>query len=78
MTFLKMTARTSYLLLALTMLWGFTFAFPGGNWRASIAEIRARAAAPITSPDDSNELIGDLLSPGPNTTVGQVGDSPFQ
>jgi hypothetical protein len=46
--------------------------FPGGKFKEAIAEIQARAAAPITSPEDSNELIGDLVSPGPSTTVGKV------
>ena len=59
-------------LMASAMTASFTLAFPGGNWKVAIQEIKARAAAPITSPDDSNELIGDLLSPGPNSTVGQV------
>ena len=73
---LKMAIKNS-LLLALAILSGFSLGFPGGNWKASIAKIKARAAAPITSPDDSNELIGDLLSPGPTTPVGQVRDELF-
>jgi hypothetical protein len=60
------------LVLLLQNLQSFSFAFPSKDWKASIAEIRERAAAPITSPDDSNELIGDLLSPGPTSPVGEV------
>jgi hypothetical protein len=47
-------------------------AHPG--FRKHIAEIQARAAAPISGPEDSNELLGDLISPGPTTDVGKVGD----
>jgi hypothetical protein len=46
--------------------------YPGGKFKEAIAEIQARAAAPITSPNDSNELLGDLVSLGPSTTVGKV------
>jgi hypothetical protein len=37
-----------------------------------MAEIQLRAAAPINSVEDSNEMVGDLVSPGPTTPVGQV------
>ena len=45
-------------------------AFPG--MEKAMTDIKARAAAPIASVEDSNELVGDLISPGPNTPVGQV------
>ena len=54
----------------LTALLPLVFGFPG--YRKALADIKARAAAPITSVEDSNEMIGDLVSPGPTTPVGQV------
>lgn len=52
-------------------------AYPGagkgaGKWKQTLAELQRRAATPIDSPEDSNELLGDLLTPGPTTPVGKV------
>jgi hypothetical protein len=48
-------------------------AYPGaGKWKQTLAELQRRAAAPIDSPEDSTELLGDLISPGPTTPVGKV------
>ena len=48
-------------------------AYPGaGKWKQTLAELQRRAAAPIDSPEDSTELLGDLVSPGPTTPVGKV------
>ena len=60
----------SLLIAALSAVLPFGSAFPGLG--KALVEIRARAAAPITSVEDSNELVGDLVSPGPSTPVGQV------
>jgi hypothetical protein len=49
-----------------------TLAFPGAGWKRKMEEIKARAAAPITGVEDSNEMLGDLVTPGPVTPVGQV------
>jgi hypothetical protein len=49
-----------------------SLAFPGEGWKARLGELRERAAAPIDSVEDSNELLGDLISPGPSTPVGMV------
>jgi hypothetical protein len=55
-------------------------AFPGWNNR-TLLELRKRAnltsqvdqgISPIRGPYDSDELLGDLISPGPSTRVGQV------
>jgi hypothetical protein len=58
--------------ICLMVLLRSTMAFPGAAWKTKMAEIKARAAAPITSVEDSNEMLGDLVSPGPVTPVGQV------
>jgi hypothetical protein len=50
-------------------------AHPGAVWRQKLAEIERRGLAPIDSPEDSNELLGDLITPGPTTPVGKVGSS---
>jgi hypothetical protein len=56
-------------------------AFPGWNNR-TLLELQKRAnfsiaadqgLSPIRGPYDSDELIGDLIQPGPITRVGQVG-----
>jgi hypothetical protein len=53
-----------------------TLAHPGSQWAKKMTEIEAeivkRAAAPDNSPEDSNELLGDLVKPGPTTPVGKV------
>jgi hypothetical protein len=49
-----------------------TVAHPGQKWARMLDEIKARAAAPIDSPEDSFEMIGDLVSPGPVTAMGKV------
>ncbi len=45
-------------------------AHPGSKWEQKLKEIRA--AAPIDSPEDSTELIGDLVNGGAKTAVGKV------
>ena len=67
-----MKTHSTLVQLCLATLLSSSVAFSGEGWRAKIAEIRARAAAPITSAEDSNELIGDLVTPGPTTPIGQV------
>jgi hypothetical protein len=57
---------------ALATLLPVSLAYPGNKWAVKLAEIQERAARPIDSPEDSNELLGDLVTPGPNTTVGKV------
>ena len=57
---------------ALATLLPVTLAYPGGKWTEKLAEIKARAARPVDSPEDSNELLGDLVTPGPSTPIGQV------
>lgn len=53
-------------------------AYPNaGKWKQTLAELQRRAATPIDSPEDSNELLGDLLTPGPSTPVGKVCAHPF-
>ena len=52
------------------MLFPSAIAFPG--YGKVLADMQKRAAAPIDSVEDSNEMIGDLVSPGPTSTVGQV------
>jgi hypothetical protein len=67
--------RLSALLLG-SVLATSSFAHPGSKWTKKMAEIEAeitkRAATPIDSPEDSNELLGDLVTPGPSTPVGKV------
>jgi hypothetical protein len=58
--------------VVLMMFMSSALGFPAGSWTTMMAEIRERAAAPITSAEDSNEMVGDLISPGPTTPVGQV------
>lgn len=47
-------------------------AYPGGRMAKNLQIIKARAAAAIDSVEDSDEMIGDLVTPGPTTPVGQV------
>jgi hypothetical protein len=53
-----------------------TLAHPGSKWAKKMVEVEAeisrRAATPIDSPEDSNELLGDLVTPGPSTPVGKA------
>jgi hypothetical protein len=49
-----------------------TLAHPGSVWKERLAEIQARAARPVDGPDDSSELLGDLVTLGPNTKVGKL------
>jgi hypothetical protein len=52
----------------LSVVLPYVTAYPGLG--KQMAEIQARAAAPIMGPEDSDELLGDLASP--TTPVGQV------
>jgi len=51
-------------------------AYPGGKMAKTLEDIRlkvkARGLAPINSVEDSDEMIGDLVTPGPTSTVGKV------
>jgi hypothetical protein len=47
-------------------------AHPGSAWKAKVAEIQKRAARPARGADDSSELLGDLINPGPRTEVGRL------
>lgn len=49
----------------------------GGGFAKTINEIRERAAAPITGPLDSDELIGDLLTVGAKSDVAKVSTREF-
>lgn len=49
-----------------------TFAHPGNFWKEKLVEIQARAARPADGPDDSSELLGDLVNPGPKTQTGKL------
>ena len=42
------------------------------GYEKTLQEIQARAAAPITSVEDSSELLGDLATGGPTTPVGHA------
>ncbi|KAF2429715.1 peroxidase [Tothia fuscella] len=52
-----------------------SLAHPGSKWKETMVEIEAeiqrRAARPANGPDDSSELLGDLVKPGPSTQVGK-------
>jgi hypothetical protein len=67
--------RFSALLLG-SVLASASLAHPGSKWAKKMVELEAeitkRAATPIDSPEDSNELLGDLIKPGPTTPVGKV------
>jgi hypothetical protein len=66
--------KSHYLIVesCLLSLAAVTLAFPGNGWKAKLGELRERAAAPINSVEDSDELLGDLISPGPSSLVGKV------
>jgi hypothetical protein len=50
-----------------------TLAHPGNGWKDKLkVEIQARAARPAKGNDDSSELLGDLVKPGPRTTNGRL------
>jgi hypothetical protein len=53
-----------------------SLAHPKSKWAERMAEIESevqrRAARPVDGPDDSNELLGDLVKPGANTPIGKV------
>ena len=49
-----------------------TLAHPGNFWKEKLPEIQARAARPARGADDSSELLGDLVKPGPRTEVGKL------
>jgi hypothetical protein len=57
---------------ALASLIPAALAHPGHKWAAKLKEIQERAARPVDGPDDSSELLGDLVTPGPTTPVGKV------
>jgi hypothetical protein len=58
-----------------TLLLGVS-AYPGGKLAKTIEDIKikvhARGVSPITGSDDSFELIGDLVTPGPTSSVGKL------
>ena len=58
----------------LVMLLPSAIAYPGGKFAKTLEEIKikARGISPITGPDDSDELIGDLVTPGPTSDTGKV------
>jgi hypothetical protein len=64
--------KWSLAVVALASLIQHAVSHPGSKWAQKAAEIRERAARPVDGPDDSSELLGDLVSPGPSTTVGKV------
>jgi hypothetical protein len=51
-------------------------AHPGNQWKEKLVQIEAevarRAARPVDGPDDSSELLGDLVKPGPTSPLGKV------
>jgi hypothetical protein len=62
------------------LLWGaatlvqISAAHPGHGklWAKKLVEIQERATRAPDGPNDSSELLGDLVSPGPSTEVGKV------
>jgi hypothetical protein len=66
--------KTSDMLASLALLSAVpeTLAHPGSVWKERLAEIQARAARPVDGPNDSSELLGDLVMPGPTTPVGKL------
>ncbi|KAF2673131.1 heme peroxidase [Microthyrium microscopicum] len=57
--------------IALFTLLGSTSAFPG--WAKQLEEIKRRdTGGAVDSAQDSTELLGDLVSPGPQTDVGKA------
>ena len=64
--------RGSHLILvAIASLLKTTTAYPSG-FTALLNEIRQKGVDPNTGPNDSSEMIGDLISPGATTPVGQA------
>ncbi|KAF2396891.1 heme peroxidase [Trichodelitschia bisporula] len=64
--------KTTTLLFA-ALFSGPTFAAPGSEWKERLAtEVERRAARPANGPDDSSELLGDLVTPGPTTPIGKT------
>ena len=65
----------------LVMLLPSAIAYPGGKMAKTLEDIKmkvkARGVSPIQGPDDSNELIGDLVKPGPTSDIGKVGFHDF-
>jgi len=56
---------------------GLVAASPQGSaeksqWTKTLAQIKERALLPPDGPEDSFEMIGDLVSPGPTTPVGEL------
>jgi hypothetical protein len=51
-------------------------AYPGGKLSKTLEDIKikihSRGISPNTGPDDSFELIGDLVTPGPTSNVGKL------
>lgn len=72
--------KTDKTLLAL-LLASAVAARPGSKWAGKFAELQKAAVefdkrdpSAIRGPNDSDEMIGDLASPGPQTAIGQVCD----
>lgn len=72
--------KTDNTLLAL-LLASAVAARPGSKWAGKFKELQQaavefdkRAPSAIRGPNDSDEMIGDLASPGPQTAIGQVCD----
>lgn len=65
--------RFAEVLAGLTLLTQ-TLAHPGHGamWKERLSEIQERAARPVDDPDDSSELLGDLVTPGPTSPVGHI------
>jgi hypothetical protein len=66
--------KHAILLLGAATLFQQSVAHPGHGkqWAKKLVEIKERAARPPDGPNDSNELLGDLVAPGPSTEVGKV------
>ena len=47
-------------------------AYPGMAWKNTLAELQKRTAVPADDANDSNEMLGDLVSPGPITPMGKL------
>jgi hypothetical protein len=65
--------RANHLLLAaIASLLKTATSYPSGGWTALMNEIQQKGIDPNTGPNDSSEMIGDLISPGATTPVGQA------
>lgn len=42
------------------------------KWVRTLAQLKERALLPPDGPEDSFEMIGDLVSPGPTTSIGRL------